>query len=218
MAVVAGPIYRPILYSGPMVRALLSGAKTQTRRVMSPQPQESFSESYGAGGKSSRRSYGFSWQPRPGDPWIGLDSPELAAACPYGVPGDRLWVRESCCLDWSDRPIYRADDPTGRAARAAGYDREPRWRPSIHMPRWASRITLEITAVRVERVATISDADILAEGIGDYAAGLGLEASTPPRRYRLWEHLWDGVNAGRDGGRYAFGLNPWTWVITFRIV
>ena len=123
---------RPILFSGAMVRAILDGRKTQTRRVVKGWPLE----------------------------WLqpGMFTPEYVAdprnqACPYGQPGDRLWVRETFCQKWCDQRgyldeyLYRATEPD--VVHPDGQDKSP-WRPSIHMPRAASRITLEITGVRVE--------------------------------------------------------------------
>lgn len=147
---------RPILFSGPMVRALLAGRKTQTRRIVKPQPPASAVD---AG------------HIRSGDPasngvWLWLDSRDLMDAsaigegfrCPYGVAGDRLWGRETWC---------ESDTPSG-FAYAADYAHDTRgygWRPSIHMPRAAARLTLAITDVRVERLQDISEADAIAEGL-----------------------------------------------------
>jgi hypothetical protein len=217
---------RPILYSGPMVRALLAGSKTQTRRVLNPQPGypgiarwvfelHPFAPSAFRGTPAEGISFAPQEEVWSYEDWCG-NLVGTYGACPFGRPGDRLWVREAFCPDWCDRPIYRADDPTLRAAFEAGYPSSPRYRPSIHMPRRLSRISLKIEAVRVERAGSITDADILAEGIEHYAAGLGLDASTPTRRRGLWEHLWDAVNGDREGGRYAFARDPWTWVIEFR--
>jgi len=127
---------RPILFSGPMVRAILSGAKTQTRRVITPQPD-------------ARLRWGFAgWEDVHGRP----------LPCRYGAPGDLLWMRET----WRQGPTatgayYRATDDDGTPA--------VRWKPSIFMPRALSRITLKLTDVRVERVQDISEADAAAEGV-----------------------------------------------------
>ena len=148
---------RPILFSAPMVRAILDGSKTQTRRIIKPQPHAGV-----------RRS-----------PFVGSGiedghGRELRSA--YGQTGDRLWVRETFCpVDdrenggelWCD---YRAT-PRYEASHPAGWENEPddpmalKWKPSIHMPRWVSRINLEITGVRVERLQDINGADAKAEGI-----------------------------------------------------
>ena len=154
---------RPILFSGPMMRALLDGRKTQTRRVV---------KRNGAG----RAEFG-------GKQWH-IDDPNAVKACPYGTPGDLLWVRETHGFVSPDeyvRPFdecnifYRADYQPGEARygnpgdwpvdEARGDNDCPKWRPSIHMPRWASRLTLQLTDVRVERVQEISEDDVLNEGI-----------------------------------------------------
>ena len=203
---------RPILFSGPMVRALLDGSKTQTRRAMKPQPTEF------VGGP------GVTLQDGSPAPLIPLDDSVepygREIACPYGKLGDRLWVRET----WHDASsslhscaLYRAD----------GIDLHwDKWAPSIHMPRWASRITLEITSVRVERLQDISEADALAEGIvecpipaddegprrigymvgpDDGKSGLSV---TPIQAYR---DLWESIN-----GPESWAANPWVWAIEFR--
>ena len=196
---------RPILYSGEMVRAILKGAKTQTRRVVNPQPAGSFS-SFGKLPTCDCHPFGFHDGSR-------------HYPCRQGKPGDRLWVRETWGLldtQPSDGPAaatlgYRAD-----GEEAAPNGRHQLWRPSIFMPRWACRIVLEITDVRVQRIQDIGDEDILAEGIEEYGRALGWPCSSSPRL--LWGHLWDRINGKRDGGRYAWDRNPWTWAITFRVL
>lgn len=170
---------RPILFSAPMVRALLDGRKTQTRRVVKPQPTATREEAI--------RTYG------KGGTFI-LEAGFFGVRCPYGQLGDRLWVRETwgAC---AGSPVYRADDnatcPDGG-----------RWKPSIHMPRWASRITLEVTGVRVERLQDISEEDAIAEGV-------------PEQRGDPWafQCLWDSINGARE--RCSWAANPWVWAITF---
>ncbi|MGP1682855.1 MAG: hypothetical protein ACTS8S_11070, partial [Giesbergeria sp.] len=156
---------RPILFTAPMVRALLDGSKTQTRRVIKDQ---SIGERFSHMTEDGRAH--LEWL---GTPCCGTgvwDVPEYSAqvACPYGGIGDRLWVRETfrgCRAyevqgyppkDWGNKPIWFEADgaPPGRPDQWAS-----RSRPSIHMPRWASRITLEVTGVRVERLQNISEAD-----------------------------------------------------------
>jgi hypothetical protein len=130
--------------------------------------------------------------------------------CPYGQPEDRLWVRERWAYhpdfpDLARRAIYRADPECEHDA--------DRWRPSIHMPRWASRISLEITGVRVERLQSISERDSRAEGVTiephhsrGYCAGEFL-----PPEMRAYRDLWETIN-----GPGSWEANPWVWVIEFR--
>lgn len=169
---------RPILFSGEMVRAILDGRKTQTRRVMKHQ-----------------------------------NGAHLAfQKCPHGNPGDCLWVRESFRLSvpahegQTGYPIYRAnfkDDPI------LGI-----WKPSIHMPRWASRITLEITGVRVERVRDISEEDAKAEG-WPRDQELFPTVNTSYKANLWFERLWDSINAERG---FGWDVNPWVWVLEFKRV
>ena len=168
---------RPILFSAPMVRALLAGTKTQTRRIIKPQHLAFFNQDAAAMLSD--------WNERP---------------LPYGQPGDRLWVRETfghfeCNQHFKPgcNVYYRADGNC--------LELEP-WRPSIHMPRWASRITLEITSVRVERLQDISEADAIAEGV--YT-----DPACPA--YDAYAQLWDEIN-----GLGSWEANPWVWVIEFR--
>jgi hypothetical protein len=184
---------RPILFSGPMIRAILDGTKTQTRRVIRPQP----------GAEVNRYEPGFvneAWQ-----------SGFVDVSCPYGAPGDRLWVRETWGRlyepppDDSEPTFYRADYD----AEALATQVLPRWKPSIHMPRWASRITLEVTGVRVERLREITEADAEAEGVSS-----NLETRTLARdEFRA---LWESINGKRPG--CAWEQNPWVWVVEFRCV
>jgi len=176
---------KPILFSGAMVRAILAGEKTQTRRVV----------------KDPRR--------------YGLTDERMVIGhrrnLPY-VVGQILWVRETFNADWCDHVIYRAD---GGAARDAGYSAEPRWRPSIFMPRSSSRITLRVTDVRVERLQGITVHDIRLEGIGGPAHdGPGPRCSSECSSLRLaWATAWDSLNAKRGHG---WEKNPWVWVVSFR--
>lgn len=223
---------RPILFSAPMVRALLAGTKTQTRRRMKPQPE------HGA----EYASKGF-------DPPCALHldyygNPIGTHTCPYGVPGDRLWVRETwgyrSTTWWNRKPdeltvsiAYQADDsradikldvpcgerPPGQPRQRCGKDCDgdpggkhgdelrrywASWRPSIYMPRWASRLLLEVTAVRVQRVQEISREDALAEGMDP------LSIVYPTDQYA---DLWDAIN-----GAGSWKANPWVWAVSFRRV
>lgn len=173
---------RPILFSGLMVRAILRGRKTQTRRVVKRQPDRHlFHLECLASGE---------WR----DEEISLGK------CPYGQPGDRLWVRETFANLGDYGISYRADsDAFGDT-----------WTPSIFMPRSLSRITLEISAVRVERIDSITDSDAVAEGI----ALRGTTRFCGEARIEF-KNLWDLINAKRG---FGWNANPWVWVIEFRRV
>lgn len=186
------PKERPILFNDAMVRAILDGRKTQTRRIM--------------------KGAALDWIRLPGG---GFSSQFIADAenrlCPFGHPGDRLWVREAWqhidggavhdaaggVMDSHDpETIYRASRPNYPGP----------WKASIHMPRWASRITLEITCVRVERLNDISGADAVAEGVRSRLPDNGIAVS----EYR---DLWESIN-----GPGSWNENPWVWVIEFKMV
>jgi hypothetical protein len=195
---------RPILFSGEMIRALLAGTKTQTRRVMKPQPVEI------APGH-------LEWKDRRG---LEAAAPIKDAGwwfdCPYGHINDRLWVRETWMVehfpsDGSQLIHYRADDtPAG-----SGWTAARMWKPSIHMPRAYSRITLEITDVRVERLQDISVVDAEAEGVGSYTRARGVLSAMPPDpRWRFVE-LWNAINGPRG---YGWETNPFVWVLEFKRV
>ena len=198
-AIAAKPKERPIIFSGPMVREILKGGKTQTRRIAKAVPMGEIS------------------------------------MYPYEV-GMRLWVRETfalqCEVDGDEppfqdgRPIQRFDDDDSEGPRwfqphYRATDPPPEleigtgepgviWKPSIHMPRWASRITLEITEVRVQRLHEISDEDCMAEGITDNEALVG-QISNP--WVTAYASLWEAIH-----GAGAWGLNPWVWAVTFKTV
>lgn len=196
---------RPILFSGPMVRALLAGTKTQTRRIVKPQPDSTHSgfPYWNVGG------YRASWCRSAADG--GPLEPANPLLCRYGQPGDRLWVRETFGhfernenFKLGCEVFYRADGNC--------LELEP-WRPSIHMPRWASRILLEITSVLVERLQDINQADAQAEGappghpsIDQISREFGY-ADFP----RSWyAQLWEEIN-----GPDSWAQNPWVWVVEF---
>lgn len=158
---------RPILFRGPMVQAILRWSKTQTRRIIKPQPPAERP-------CAERDQFGPGWRWWPERVAHGRDDrhwPEGELSwlfCPYGQPGDRLWVRETWALKPDAAPVYDRSDLWRLCAyRIDGETWSPRperWRSPIHMPRWASRITLEITGVRVERLQDISEEDAVAEG------------------------------------------------------
>lgn len=200
-----------------MVRALLAGTKTQTRRVVkwrkvSPGLNLGFT-----GLSASMFSTGAVLQSRRGDgAWEERCD---VTPCPYGRPADRLWVREShwWFKDEPDHetgyypPALTAEDVT---YRADGDDGRKVWRPSIHMPRWASRILLEVTDVRVERLQDISEADAAAEGVkncGSYWQPSDDINCPCAFAYGAYKVLWESIN-----GPGSWEANPWVWAITFR--
>lgn len=282
------PKERPILFSGEMVRAVLDGRKTQTRRVCKktsgghlkeiggnrrwhpedpnavdacpygqpgdkewrrePIPASGWyhvrgllDESIGGDGRAvwvdvvAKDAYlwGFSREDDPES--MGLDGDIDERTVEWKRPGDHLWVRETwatheChdvssainrCGKSSDLRVYRADGWSNGAAHMRG-----RWRPSIHMPRWASRITLKVTDVRVERVQDISEEDAIAEGITIPPAHIGVDMSGMPIEHPdghmgpvdIFAELWDSINAKRNGGIYSWESNPWVWVVEFERV
>ncbi|SXE39166.1 morphogenetic protein [Klebsiella variicola] len=197
-----------------MVRALLSGRKTQTRRIIKPQPEATLSGSLS--GK---------WLSRPLNGLLLPKIEDIAIHCPFGVVGDRIWVREtfqgplfdydlmdSYCKDPTpfEKPefcVYKADGVPAPEFYDADDELHCCWRPSIHMPRWACRILLEITNVRVERLKSISDGDAIREGCstadmmsGDCVADVFA---------RLWASIY---------GSDSWNANPWVWVIEFKRV
>lgn len=202
---------RPILMSAPMVRASLEGRKTQTRRIVKPQPSPKESVQYDT---------------ITGQAVYEDDESSRIIDCPYGRPGDRLWVRETFQQVWANTPREEDDD----SKRIPDFWTRPKtpawgthenywiyradgvppaypilgrlcWRPSIHMPRQASRITLEITAVRVERLQDISYDDAVAEGIEhEY-----------PKAVSQYRELWEQIN-----GPGTWFINPMVWVLEFK--
>lgn len=197
---------RPILFSGPMVRAILAGTKTQTRRVakafpcLVPALKKRMDCIKDTDGLPSR-----------------LDiAPENWDACPYGEAGDRLWVKETFTVDVPGCEVqgglsYRSDhmDPAGD-----GPARPMLWKPSIFMARTQSRITLEITNNRIERLKEITEEDCRAEGCaGGNGSIPGYRFSaTPLEHYRA---LWETLNKERG---FGWDVNPWVWVIEFKRV
>ncbi|MEH4145536.1 hypothetical protein POX36_15420 [Klebsiella pneumoniae] len=231
---------RGMIFNGEMVRAILNGRKTQTRRIMAPQPADDiergiFPNPEVIGWKSSRRH---------------KHGSTTAHFCHYGKPGDRIWVRETwgvvshafsddgLMIDWvPDRPataihempfgngyysgyaIYAADGDFTWGDDDGYEDGRSCWKPSIHMPRAASRILLEITDVRAERLNTISEEDARAEGIID---GGCLNCGEPepcrcanpePDATDAFAYLWQSIY-----GQESWNANPWVWVIEFKRV
>lgn len=212
---------RPILFNTEMVKAVLSGRKTQTRRVVKPQPECHYWEilrGYKQEAKLITAQDGLNVKFIDSIPDGTMnarrkDEP-LWVRCPYGQVGDRLWIRETFYATHIDEKstkdhgqiYYKADDNPYVVVS---------WKPSIHMPRWASRINLEITNIRVERVQDISDKDSLKEGISlDYSPpAIPVIPNGLPRA--KFGKLWDSINEKRG---YGWKANPWVWVVEFKVI
>ena len=213
MTISTKPKERPILFSAPMVRAILDGRKTVTRRAVNPQPVLT-------------EGSGFSWKGHLFG--CGSDDRETARnfskhCCPFGKPGDRLYVRETCLInDYREARVpvderasceihYRADG----VPDFEGEEELIRWRPSIHMPRWASRILLEITDVRVERLQDITYEQAVAEGVhrGPLREWCASDEGGACHKYPVpaFRDLWQSTGGDWDA-------NPWVWVVEFKRV
>lgn len=204
---------RPIIMSAPMVRAILDGRKTQTRRVIKPQPTVSEQRLRELGAWAE----GFTLSEQVN---AAFQAGCVDATCPYGRPGDRLWVREAFIPAPMESVPSEPKETRWHLAYAAGGDAEAnapagynptlynyeRWTSPIHMPRWASRITLEVTGVRVERLQDISEDDARAEGLRTSLA-MWIPASSPRLEFRT---LWESIN-----GPGSWSATPWVWVIEF---
>lgn len=211
-------------FKAPMICAILDETKTQTRRLVKPQPP---SREFMMG--RSGTDIGM-YQPKPDENlWrltgavgvarekMGSDFPKSSAwKCPCGIVGDRIWVRET----WKATGLFGGEKPSrtqacSRFVYAASKEFEKagdtffRWRPSIHMPRWASRITLEITEVRAERLNEISHSDVLAEGIREASAVQYGSYQDDTREN--FQHLWESIY-----GPGSWKMNPMVWVIGFK--
>lgn len=205
---------RPIMFNGPMVCAILEGRKTVTRRPVKA------TKAHANG--FMMLDHGKGWRPYNafGDFASDHEGMEYPIACPYGKLGDRLWVRETCFInDYREASVpeqerayceihYRADG----IPDFEGEEELIRWRPSIHMPRWASRILLEVTDVRVERLQDITEEQALAEGIkkhsdGGYHVEDGKHFSDSP--VESFACLWSSVGGDWDA-------NPWVWCVSFK--
>lgn len=216
---------RPILFSGPMVRALLAGTKTQTRRAVKPGAGQQWlgdKLALSPAARICKANYGgkFKFGAQFEHP---ISGPLTHVLCPYGQPGDRLWVRETLSETPCGSYLYAADS---EHVLEAAYEhsilrKEKKAIPAIHMPRAASRLLLEITAVRVERVQDISEADAVAEGIEKVDEAFGkptyrdylhknVEFGYPQGSF---ESLWTSIN-----GADSWPMNPWVWVVEFKIV
>ena len=203
---------RPILFSGKMVRAILDDEKTQTRRVIDRMT------GFKTKGFDRSDTNGYDWHFRcQRGMWQDMDHAEVISRCPYGQVGERLWVREShafvdatCGLVTNPNVTSKVSPFGSKHEHMACVYRQEQfrmdfngpWKPSIHMPRWASRITLEITGVRIERLTDISPADCVAEGI---------RRNDPEGSPRLgFAKLWESIN-----GEGSWDADPWLWVVEF---
>lgn len=222
---------RPILFSTPLVRAILQGTKTQTRRVIDPQwPTAPTTHGYwGCGVAREGATYPTKKDRVRSDAYHVhtrfSDGRDVFIYCPFGKPGDRLWVRETWAVGDSDPDevlrdqrrgsiVYAADLTDAELAESkrvvrsvpelAKIYRGNRWRPSIHMPRWASRVELEITDIRAERLQSISESDAQAEGVAQFGWPY------VPTFMSLWDRV---VGEGA-----SWNANPWVWVVSFRRV
>lgn len=231
---------KPIIFSDPMVRAILEDRKTQTRRIIKKVPKGTFAGDTALYEWANCLASHGAKTPLPSEikekvqqlrghifPFRGDHGRLSSPSCQYGWPGSRLWVRETWNAGNPAHPsgmgimfnmapqegmkvIYRADE------KNALYIPPLPWRPSIFMPRWASRITLEITDVRVQRLQEISEQDAVAEGVvcndgSPFIHGLPTTLIQQPREEFM--HLWDSINAERG---YDWNSNPWVWSISFR--
>jgi hypothetical protein len=202
---------RPILFSAPMVRAILDGTKRQTRRAVKLHGEAD----------EVRRIAVMPPTPDRSESWMFTrGSGGAIVPCPYGEKGDRLWVRETWdARSWTSgnyperlKVCYGADGEQREFSvpveQWPSMDRGDRWRPSIHMPRWASRITLAVESVRVERLRDISEEDAKAEGV---EPAVPVEWPTAAPDYCAgFERLWREIN-----GAESWDANPWVWVIGF---
>ena len=241
---------RGMIFNAEMVRAILDGRKTQTRRVMKVQPESNQLGLLLITDSTKHSDIGkYHWAESNA---TGNHVRSKLFSCPFGAVGDRIWVRETwailgnedgCCIDWEEKlckadersaaRIYRASceqrpgnyglwsipDDADWKPHTKDYQYEGAWRPSIHMPRWASRILLEITDVRVERLNAISEEDARAEGIID---GGCLNCGEPepcgcanpePDATDAFAYLWQSIY-----GQESWNANPWVWVIEFKSV
>lgn len=226
---------RPILFSAPMVNAILEGRKTMTRRVVKPQPDED----------------GLAFDLERGQ---RMDTSERVYKCPYGKPGDTLWVRETFSGPYVMTGVPPSQWVDGLLMPdiwywADGDPKEGDWtipKPSIHMPRFASRLTLKITDIRVERLQDISEEDAKAEGVPPNWCGLLTEGDGSTMKWSPEKHgfleqpcdlpdeddyyfadartafksLWDSINGKprNDGVDISWQANPWLWIVEFERV
>lgn len=229
-----GVMERPILFSGPMVRAILAGEKTVTRRIVTPQPYHTEDlTAFVAPGVSVRQPAGWNWKRTSlfvADSEVGAFAHHLAnSGRAYARPGDTLWVRETwawqhlCC----DPDCESSVDGWVCKERALAYRATPpeepgtvrQWRPSIFMPRRACRLLLRVVSVRAERLQEITPEDIAAEGVDTRAAfyranGVPVGAIEAHCERETFGELWDAIN----GKRATWASNPWVWRVAFEVL
>lgn len=186
---------RGILFSAPMVRALLDGSKTQTRRALKVQPIGMAHAGRASLTKSmSRPAFYATWDESAADG-------STCCICPYGVPGDRLWVRET----WARTTVFPGTEMVVYREGDNRTDYGGPWKPGIHLFRRDSRITLEVTEVRVERLQDVSRGDAMGEG---YPFPNMAQGDDPRQWYR---DLWQSIN-----GAESWEANLWVWVVAFK--
>lgn len=182
---------KPILFNTEMVKAIIAGNKTQTRRVIKPQPDY-------INGRAGGRDIG--------DPIYKGKKVKYR----YEI-GKTLWVRETFNDNWCDKILYKAD---GGSAIEAGYKSEPKWKPSIYMPRKVARLFLKVTDIRIERVQDISEHDARAEGVDLISMAEHPRQATMSRKADF-KQLWDSINKKRG---YGWDKNPYVWVYNFEVI
>lgn len=216
---------RPILMSPAMVRAILAGRKKQTRRVIKPQPPDDTGYRIitliDSTARAERSKLG-------AHHWVklgGENDLEIIAdqgkyfRCPYGAKGDRLWVRETCNISETKDAVMYLDNG-GKLGPDAPPNSESwarQWKtlPSIFMPRWASRITLEVINIRVQRLQDISGEDAVKEGVELKEDGYWCDGHFHASDARIvYESLWESINS-KNG--HSWESNPWVWVIDFEV-
>lgn len=210
-----------MIFNAEMVRALLDGRKTQTRRVMKvqPEPSKSRPRDFWFSSKKLESMVHFSDLVPGNSPIADCHLFFQEHCCPFGTVGDRIWVRETFCA------VPDHEEPAGCSAllyAADGNGPYGKWTPSIHMPRWASRLMLEITGVRVERLNGISETDAEAEGIDMealfdaqdcYDCIADHNMTGRPTVTGAFKYLWESIY-----GEESWKANPWVWVIEFKVV
>lgn len=195
---------RGIVFNAPMVRAILAGKKTQTRRILSPQPQSGAAGDLRSDTGSGRRLAAWALKAV----YEGPPHPDWVRDCPFGQPGHKLWVREKFVRETENKMLFRADKPVGQ-------DEGP-WRNALHLRRSDTRLVLEITSVRVERLHEITVADAIACGAdwrdGTEPARRGESVGCRIDMRQAYRVLWESTH-----GPFSWSTNPWIWVLGFKL-